>query len=97
MPRKRKATLALGGPKGASCGDLLALLSDYVDGDAEPGLCRDLEKHLKNCDPCKVVVDTIHKTIRLYRKNKPCDLPPEFQSRLHECLRKHWKTLQDQP
>jgi anti-sigma factor RsiW len=92
MPRKRRnVTLAIGGSKGATCGDLLALLNDYVDGAADPGLCRELEAHLKACNPCQMVVDTIRKTIRLYRQNEPCELPPEFRTRLHECLRNHWR------
>lgn len=91
MTRKHEVTLSVGGPDGVDCADLLAMLNDYVDGAAAPDVCRELEAHLKNCNPCKVVVDTMRKTIQLYRQDEPCALPPDFQARLHECLRRHWK------
>jgi RNA polymerase sigma-70 factor (ECF subfamily) len=72
------------------CDELLALLSDYVDGDIPPGACADLEKHLAGCDPCQVVVDNIRKTITLYKAGEPYELPPEFQQRLHKLLEQQW-------
>ncbi len=94
---KHKAILTIGGPKGATCEELLAILSDYVDGTAVPCICHELESHLKDCNPCRVVVDTMRKTIQLYRENEPRELPPDFQARLHECLRTNWKKKADKP
>ena len=91
MPAKRKNTHALGGKQGATCGELLALLNEYVDGTVDPVICKELESHLATCNPCQVVIDNIRKTITLYRRNEPCELPPDFHKRLHECLRKKWK------
>ena len=45
------------------CNDLLKLLSDYVDGQIDPALCQELEKHLAGCNPCRVVIDNLKKTI----------------------------------
>ncbi len=50
-----------------TCLELKAQLSDYIDGDLNEGLCKELEEHLANCDNCRVVVDTLRKTILLYR------------------------------
>lgn len=73
------------------CDDLLKLLNEYVDGTLEPGLCAALQAHLDGCNPCRVVVDNIRKTIQLYRGDTPCDLPPEIRSRLHAALQARWK------
>lgn len=73
------------------CKDLLAKLSEYVDGEIDPAFCEKFEKHLEECDPCQVVVDNIRKTITLYRHGKPYELPEPFRQRLHEALREHWK------
>lgn len=91
MTNKRTKIHALGGTHGATCGELLALLNEYVDGGVDPSVCKDLEAHLARCNPCKVVVDNVRKTITLYRNDKPCELPVEFRDRLHAALRNCWK------
>lgn len=73
------------------CSELLSLLNDYVDGDIDPSVCEEFEKHLTGCNPCQVVVDNIRKTITLYKEGKPVALPVEFQKRLHSVLRQRWK------
>lgn len=92
MTRKRTKNHSIGGKHGATCDELLALLNQYVDGNVVPSVCKDLEAHLSQCNPCQVVVDNVRKTITLYRNDKPCDLPTEYQTRLHTALRQCWKT-----
>ncbi len=72
------------------CEELLAFLNEYVDGTVDPGVCQEFEKHMAGCNPCKVVVDNIRKTITLYKGEKPCELPVEFSQRLHTLLRRRW-------
>lgn len=91
MARKNPRTHAIGGRHGARCGELLALLNEYIDGKVDPSICKELENHLAKCNPCRVVVDNVRKTITLYRKDEPCDLPAGFRSRLHAALRNCWK------
>lgn len=50
------------------CQELLSSLSDYVDGDLNPELCAELERHLQGCERCRVVVDTLKKTVELYQE-----------------------------
>ena len=76
------------------CEELLKILSDYIDGDIDPKVCEGFERHLAECDPCQVVVDTIRKTITLYRNGEPFELPMEFRERLHRTLRERWKAKQ---
>ncbi len=73
------------------CHELLRMLNEYVDGDIDPGVCRELEKHLAACNPCKVVIDNIRKTISLYKNDKVYELPADFRKRLHKALRDKWK------
>jgi anti-sigma factor RsiW len=73
------------------CEELLQQLSDYVDGTIQPGACKELEKHLSGCEPCEVVVDTLRKTITVYKAGEEVSLPTEFREKLHECLRRKWK------
>ncbi|MCD6339086.1 MAG: zf-HC2 domain-containing protein, partial [Verrucomicrobia bacterium] len=46
-----------------NCRELLEQLNQYVDGDIDPALCEEIERHLADCDPCQVMVDTLPKTI----------------------------------
>jgi anti-sigma factor RsiW len=50
------------------CRDLVSSLSDYIDGELNEKLCAELEQHLEHCHNCQVVVNTLKKTIELYRK-----------------------------
>jgi len=73
------------------CKDLLEAISDYVDGELDESLCADIEEHLKNCEPCRVVVDTTRKTITIFKENLPYEIPQPVQDRLQRILRERWK------
>jgi anti-sigma factor RsiW len=92
MKRVGGRAFKIGGARGASCADLLAVINEYVDGQADPALCRELQKHLATCNPCRVVVDNLRQTITLYREHKPCRLPAGFHKRLHKALLACWKS-----
>lgn len=69
------------------CLDLLASLSDYVDGELPQGLCDEIEKHMSECENCRIVVDTLRKTVYLYRSASPVDSVPEaIRRRLYRRL-----------
>jgi anti-sigma factor RsiW len=91
MTKKRIKTHEIGGKRGATCDELLALLNRYVDGGVDPLVCKELEGHLAKCNPCRVVVDNVRKTITLFRDDVSCELPVKFRQRLHAALRKCWK------
>lgn len=79
------------------CEDLLRMLNDYVDGDIDPSVCEEFQKHLDECNPCEVVVDTVRKTITLYKESGVYELPVEFRRKLHDMLRDKWKERQQNP
>jgi hypothetical protein len=91
MPGKRSKIHAIGGRHGATCDEFLALLNEYVEGGVDPSVCKALEPHLAKCNPCRVVVDNIRKTISLYRNDARCELPMEFRDRMHSALRNCWR------
>ena len=91
MTQKHITSHEFGGRHGATCGELLALLNEYVDGGVDPALCKEFEAHLAECNPCRVVVDNVRQTITLYHNDEPCELPAAFRDRLHAALRQCWK------
>ncbi len=64
------------------CHDLLGSLSDYIDGAAEDELCAEIERHLASCENCRIVVDSLRKTITLYQTSAGHTQVPE-EVRLH--------------
>jgi len=68
------------------CRDLLASLSDYVDGELGEQLCLEIERHLAGCVDCRVVVDTLRKTIYLYQTSNDVTVPPDVSQRLYRSL-----------
>ena len=70
-----------------NCRQLLELMSDYIDGELNQNLCAELELHLTDCEDCRIVVDTLRKTVNLYHlHNSQLVLPPEVRERLYRCL-----------
>jgi predicted anti-sigma-YlaC factor YlaD len=70
-----------------TCHALLGSLSDYVDGAAEDELCAEIERHLASCEDCRIVVDTLRKTITLYKASAgQIQVPEEVRLHLFERL-----------
>lgn len=67
-----------------NCRELVAELSEYVEGTLSDTLCVDLERHLSSCENCRVVVDTLRKTVELYHETGAVEepLPDEVRERL---------------
>ena len=68
------------------CRHLLDDLSLYLDGDASEGVCAEIEQHLSECDNCRVMVDTLSKTIYLYQNLPQPTLPDAMRERLYKKL-----------
>lgn len=73
---------------GLSCGDVLALLSDYLDGDLAGGARAQVEDHLRGCEGCarfggefKVTVQAL----RAHLRRAPA-VPPGVLDRLRVAL-----------
>ena len=73
------------------CSKYIQNIVDFIDGEIDQSLCAELEKHLKDCRNCRIMVDTLKQTIVLCREGKKESLPPELESKLNDLLRKRWK------
>ena len=69
------------------CHSLLASLSDYVDGELNEELCSQIERHMEGCENCRIVVDTLRKTVSLYQATAVApSLPGNVRERLFRRL-----------
>ncbi|MBM3144618.1 MAG: anti-sigma factor [Chloroflexi bacterium] len=71
-----------------NCRRFLDSLSDYVDGSLSAELCRELDRHMADCANCKIVVDTLKKTVYLYHETaaQP-SIPSDVRVRLFRRLK----------
>ena len=68
----------------SDCRELLSSLGDYVDGSLPSELCTLIEQHMRGCKRCRVVVDTLKKTIELYHETpEDANLPEDVRQRLY--------------
>jgi anti-sigma factor RsiW len=68
------------------CRHLLGDLSAYLDGEASANLCAEIERHMAECENCRVVVDTLRQTVRLYARLPQPGLPEGARERLYKSL-----------
>ena len=70
-----------------SCKDLLEELGDYLDDEVSADLRRQLEEHLAECKPCKVVTDSARQTVKIVAGCRSFELPPKFSSKIMAKIR----------
>lgn len=71
-----------------SCEEVLALLSDYLDGELPPTALPEVEAHLGACDGCTRFGGEFRRTVEALRdhlRSGPC-LPARVRARLGELL-----------
>jgi anti-sigma factor RsiW len=68
------------------CRQYLDSLSDYVDGELGEALCREIEAHMAECENCRVVVNTLAKTVMLYHQLPAPEMPNTVKERLYKVL-----------
>jgi anti-sigma factor RsiW len=71
-----------------NCTSVIREISNYLDGELELPAKQELERHLEDCEDCKLVVDQTKLTVDLFCDSKPVELPPPVKLRLHEALRR---------
>jgi len=58
------------------CKEFVNTISAYVDGDLSDELCAELDKHLSECENCRIVVNTLKKTIDIVHRQAELDKTP---------------------
>ena len=72
------------------CEEVIEQLHDYLDEEARRELCEAIEAHLEHCSDCKVQVDSLKKTILLYRGDQPVDMPARVSDQLRAALSREY-------
>ncbi|PYU54896.1 MAG: anti-sigma factor [Acidobacteria bacterium] len=70
-----------------NCKGVIRELSNYIDGDLDPVVKQELERHLEHCEDCTMIVDQTKKTIQVLCDSQSVSLSADVRSRLHATLR----------
>lgn len=70
-----------------NCRNIVRELSNYLDEALDSTLRASIEKHLENCEDCRVVVDTTKQTIQIFCNSEPAPLPEDTRQRLRDALK----------
>lgn len=68
------------------CEDVLDQLWEYLDDEARAELTAQINEHLSHCSDCRVEVDSLRKTVSLYRCHETVVMPIALSGSLREAL-----------
>jgi len=69
------------------CRNVFALLSEHLDGELPPASCEELERHIRDCEPCVEFIESLKKSIALGRTYQPCAEPSRISPEVKRSLR----------
>ena len=69
-----------------NCKGVILEISNYIDGELDLPVKEELERHLEDCEDCKMVVDQTKLTVEIFCDSKPVELPADVKARLHDAL-----------
>lgn len=75
----------------SKCDKRIQEIADYIDGELDSEVCEKLEKHLDECENCRLMVDSMKQTVQLCRDGHCEDLPEDIAEKLNESIRKRWE------
>src|SRR5260221_3167588 len=69
-----------------SCEEVWREVSNYLDGEVEPGLRVAVQEHIRSCTRCAAVLDGTRNVLQLYGDERMLEVPLGFSQRLHQRL-----------
>jgi anti-sigma factor RsiW len=69
-----------------SCEQVWLEISNYLDGETDPNLQAEMDRHLRECRRCAAVLDGTRNVVQLYGDERMIELPQGFSQRLHQSL-----------
>ncbi len=68
------------------CKQMFAELSNYLDEELDNSLCKELERHMDGCEPCKAFLSTLEETVRRCQQTPNARPDPAAAAKLRESL-----------
>ena len=75
------------------CREVFEMLSEYLDGELPVDTCEQIEKHIADCPPCIEFVESLRKSVSVFRDYRPAENPPPLDPRAKQLLAEAWAML----
>ncbi len=72
-----------------SCGKVYEHLCENLDSKLDSESCRQIKAHIKGCKNCSALLDSLKKTVYLYKQYPSPELPQQLREKLFEVIRKN--------
>lgn len=69
-----------------TCKDAIDILGEFLEESLAPELAAELQRHLRDCAPCRAYLNTYRKTRELTGKAGRAPMPDEMKQRLRRFL-----------
>jgi hypothetical protein len=80
--------------KPLNCDQVYQEVSDYLEGEIDPGLRAALDVHFAACAPCKSVLDGVRNVMGLYGDERMIQVPAGYSRRLEKRLAQNARVSQ---
>ena len=75
------------------CRDVFEMLSEYIDGELPVDTCEQIEKHIADCAPCVQFVESLRKSISVFRDYRPSEQAPPLSPEAKRQLAQAYQSL----
>ena len=72
-----------------TCEQVWREISNYLEGDVDPGLRSAIEDHVKGCKRCTAVLDGTRNVVKLYGDERMMEVPLGFSHRMRRRLQEN--------
>jgi hypothetical protein len=69
------------------CKDAYQYICENLDADVDSPACREIRKHLEHCPECTAYLDSLKKTVHLYKVAPLPDVSPAIHNRLFRTIK----------
>ena len=75
------------------CREVFEMLSEYLDGELPADTCAHIEQHIADCPPCVEFVESLRRSVSVYRNYRPSENPPPLSPEAKERLAKAYRQM----
>lgn len=68
------------------CNEIFESLSEFIDEELSEKACGEIERHMAGCRNCRIVVNTLRKTVTLYHSIPREELSGSAKMRLYKVI-----------
>lgn len=79
------------------CRQVFEMLSEYIDGELPAATCEEIEQHIADCPPCIEFVESLRKSVSVYRSYQPSENPPPLSAQAKQKLAAAYREMLARP